>query len=104
MVIKGQLIASENDLLGYQTLVFKNLELNPPFGCSYVMLTVFPNWQSSIPDINDIGYLEYKETTAGEDYYNRKTDSIDKYNFSNLVFIKFIKEKHIDNSKKNIII
>ena len=35
-------------------------------------------------------------------YYDRNLDSIVKYNFSNLIFKKFVKE--IDNSTKNIII
>jgi hypothetical protein len=39
---------------------------------------------------------------AGDTYYNRDTDSIMKYNFSNFVFKKFIKE--VDSSKKDIII
>lgn len=101
--IKCKLIARENDVFDYSTLVFKVLENNCPFGHSYCMVTVFPNWQSRIPDINEIGYLEYDEVIGGVDtYYDRCTDAIVKYNFSNLIFKRFIKEQ--DNSNENIII
>ena len=53
-VVKSKLIALEHDILDYHTLVFKNLENNCPFGHRYVMVTVAPNWQSKIPEINDI--------------------------------------------------
>ena len=101
--IKCELIAKEDDILDYHTLVFKTHEPNTPFGHSYIMLTVFPNWQSPIPSMDEIGYLMYDEVVGGVDtYYDRNTDSIVKYNFSNLIFKKFVKER-ADNSK-NIIL
>ena len=101
--VKCQLVAKEQDILDYKTLVFKILENNPPFGHSYCMVTVFPNWQSPVPEINEIGYLMYDQVEGGIDtYYERNTGSIIKYNFSNLIFKKFVKEQ--DNSKKDIII
>lgn len=101
--IKCEVVAREDELLDYHVLVFKNLENNCPFGHHYVMTTVFPNWESRIPDIGEIGFLMYDEVEAGVDtYYDRISDSIVKYNFSNLIFKKFVKEKQ-DNSK-NIII
>lgn len=95
-------VAKEIDLLGYQTLVFKNLD-KAPFGYEYCMTTVFPNWESRVPDISEIGYLYYDEVVAGIDnYYDRITGTFIKYNYSNLIFKKFIKE--VDSSKKDIII
>lgn len=45
----------------------------------------------------------YDEVEAGVDtYYDRISDSIVKYNFSNLIFKKFVKEQ--DNFNKDIII
>jgi len=100
--IECTLIAKECDSLNYQTLVFKNLE-NAPFGHKYCMVVVFPNWESRIPDIGEIGYLEYDEVEGGVDkYYDRTTCSMNKYNFSNLIFKKFIKK--VDSSNKNIIL
>lgn len=102
MTIHSQLLAKEVDVMNYQTLVFRNLD-KAPFGCNYCMVTVWPNWDSYIPEIGDIGFLTYDSVTAGVDtYYDRETQKIVKYNFTNLVFNKFVKE--VDNSKKDIII
>ena len=102
LTIHCKLLAKEVDLMNYQTLVFKNLD-KAPFGCEYCMVTVWPNWESYIPEIGDIGYLTYDSVTGGVDtYYDKTLDTIVKYNFTNLVFNKFVRE--IDNSKKDIII
>ena len=96
------LLAKEEDIMNYQTLVFKNLD-NAPFGNQYCMVTVWPNWESYIPSIGDIGYLTYDNVIAGVDtYYDRNTNSIVKYNFTNLIFNKFVREQ--DNSKKDILL
>ena len=56
-----------------------------------------------MPEIGEIGILMYDEVEGGVDtYYNRSTDSIMKYNFSNLIFKKFVKEQ-ADNSKDIIL-
>lgn len=103
LTIHGQLLAKEADSMGYYSLVFKNLD-NAPFGHNYVLTTVFPNWESRIPEIGEIGYLNYDEVTGGVDtYYDRNLDSIVKYNYSNFIFKKFIIEKKEDNYK-NIIL
>lgn len=101
--IHCQLLCKEIDFMDYQTLVFKNLE-KAPFGCQYCMVSVWPNWQSRIPEKGEIGYLTYNSVVGGIDtYYDRNTDSIEKYNFTNLIFDKFVKEQ--DNSlKKDITI
>lgn len=101
--VKCTLVAKEIDILNYQTLVFKLLENNCPFGHNYCMVTVFPNWESRIPDLEETGFLEYDEVIGGiDEYYDRLNKSVEKYNFSNLIFKKFIKEQ--DNSKKDIIL
>lgn len=97
-----KLLAKESDILDYKTLVFKNLD-NAPFGHQYIMVTVWPNWESRIPELDEIGYLTYDFVEAGIDtFYDRTTDSIVKYNFTNLVFKKFVKK--LDSSTKDIII
>lgn len=101
--VKCKLLAKEHDICGYQTLVFKILQENIPFGKQYIMTTVFPNWESRIPDLGETGYLMYDEVIGGIDtYYNRETKTIEVYNFTNLIFKKFVKEE--DNSTKNIIL
>lgn len=102
ITIHCQLLAREADIMGYQSLVFKNLD-DSSFGKKYVLTTVFPNWESRIPDVGEIGYLLYDEVQAGIDtYYDRISDSIVKYNFSNFIFKKFVKEQQ--NISKDIIL
>lgn len=96
-----KVLAKEFDM-EYQIIVFKNLD-KAPFGHEYCMLTVFPNWESRIPELGEIGYVTYDEVYGGIDtYYDRKLDSIVKYNYDNLIFKKFVKEK--DNLQKDDII
>ena len=102
-VLKSKLLAKEHDIMDYHVLVFKTLEPNCPFGHAYSMVTVFPNWQERIPEIGEIGYLMYDEVEGGVDtFYDRTTDSIMKYNFSNLIFKKFVKE--LTDNEKNVIL
>lgn len=90
--------------MGYQILVFENLEENPPFGHKYAMVTVFPNWQSEIPDLGDIGFLTYSIAIGGEDtYYDKRLDSTEKYKNTQVFFEKFVKEQP-DPSNKDIYI
>lgn len=100
--IKCKCVAKEQDLLGYQTLVFKDLE-NSQFGYQYRMVTVFYNWEARVPDIGEVGYLEYDSVEAGIDkYYDKNSKEFKVYNYTNLIFYKFVKEK--DNSTKDIIL
>lgn len=96
-----QLKAKEHDLLGYTTYVFENLE-NAPFGHKYLMLTRWPNWQCRNVDIGEIGYVTYQEVIAGKDTWWNGTKDV-PFNYSNLIFIKFIKENKKDNSKDIIL-
>ena len=101
--VHSQLIAKEVDVMDYQLLVFKILDNQVPFGHQYCMVTVFPNWESRIPEIGEIGYVNYDEVIAGEDkWYDLDTDKFIPYNYTNLIFKKFVKEQ--DNSTKDIII
>lgn len=68
------------------------------------MTVVFPNWEGYIPNLDDEGFLTYDSVNGGSDeYYDRYEESFKKYNFTNLIFKKFVK-KNLDNSKKDIII
>ncbi len=100
VTIYGKLLAKTHDIGGYTTYVFQNLD-SAPFGHKYVMLTRWPNWQCSNIDVGEIGYVTYKEVIAGKDTWWNGSDFI-PYNFTNLVFIKFVRKK--DTSKKDIII
>lgn len=101
--IYSQLVAVEKDICGYITYVFKCLESNIPFGHKYCMTTRCPNWEHRDIEINEIGYLTYSEVEAGKDkWYCPETGQMIPYNYSNIYFIKFVKEQ--DNYKKDIII
>ena len=103
ITLRCELVAKENDLLDYQNLVFKNLEPNPPFGKRYILCVRFPNWQHRELEIGEIGFLTYNEVIAGKDgWYDSESGNIIPYNYSNLIFIKFVKE--VDSTKKDIII
>lgn len=63
----------------------------------------FKNWEHRNIDIGEIGYLTYREVEEGKDHwYDRDTNTFIPYNYTNLIFIKFVKA--VDNSKKDIII
>jgi len=98
-----QLIAKESDMFGYITYIFKNLEPTS-FLNQYIMCTRFKNWQHGEVNLRDIGYLTFKEVVAGKDtWYDKETGREIPYNYSNLIFIKFIPENNLDNSKEIIL-
>ena len=103
ITIRCKVLAKESDVLGYSTMVVKDLDNFGGFGHSYCMVTILPNWQGLIPEIGDDGYLSYNEVIAGKDkWYCPETGQMIPYNYTNIYFVKFVKEK--DNSKKDIIL
>ena len=102
LTIYGQLVACENDSFGYTTYVFKCLEEKIEFGHAYIMLTRLPNWNAKEIEIGDIGYVTFNNIVAGEDkWYCPETGQMIPYNYTNIYFIKFVKES--DNSKEIIL-
>ena len=65
------------------------------------MCTRWPNWEHRNIEINESGYLTYKEVIAGQDTWWDGSKFI-PYNYTNIIFIKFVKK--IDNYEKDIII
>ena len=73
MVIKAKLLALKEDQ-NYITYVFQNLCDN-----SYIMCTRLPNWESPVINIDDVGYLNYKEVIGGEtEWYHKETEKVKK--------------------------
>lgn len=102
MTIKCKLICQENDIGGYIIYVFKNLDnVRREFGRDYVMVTRWPNWIHRQLEIDEVGYLDYKEVIAGIDTWYDGTKQV-PYNYSNNVFIRFINEK--SNLNKDIVL
>lgn len=98
-----KLVALEKDIGDYTTYVFENLELNPPFGYKYIMVVRFPRWEHRNLELNEIGYLTYNSVVGGQDaWFDRNTQQFVPYNYTNNIFIKFVKK--VDNLNKDIII
>lgn len=95
-----KVLEKENDICGYHTLVFENLDTKS-FDSRYLMVVVFPNWMSYIPEKGEIGYLTYKTVIEGVDKWYDGKDFI-PYNYTNIIFIKFVLKKE-DISKEIIL-
>ena len=88
----GVLVAKRNGI--YTVYVFKldNGE--------YIMCTKLPNWGTYDININDSGFITTQFFKAGEQYYNRDTESFQLIQYTNMYFKDFIK----DNEKMKDII
>ena len=85
MVIKSKLLALKEEN-SYITYDFQNLDDN-----TYLMCTRLPNWDSPLINIDDIGYLQYKEVIGGEsEWYHKDTATKYKYSYDNTFFINFV--------------
>lgn len=93
-------MAKEHDFGGYTTYVFQNLESKSVYD-KYLMCTRWPNWEHRNLDLGETGYLTYKEVVAGVDTWYDGTSFI-PYNYTNIIFIKFVKEA--DNYDQDIYI
>ena len=99
--IKSQLLTYENDLGGYITYVFKNLDSINNYD-RYVMCTRFPNWETPNVNIGEIGFLKYKEIEGGKDkYYDNHENLFKSYKFNGIHFIDFVA---IKQNNKDIIL
>ena len=91
ITIKCKLVAVQEGQ--YTTYVFDNLNCMATSENKYVMCTKLPNWQCIDPvNIGDIGYLQYEYVEAGKLYYDRGTNTLVPYKYSNFYFINFLKE------------
>lgn len=97
--IKAQLVAVQEEL--YTNYVFKNLDELESSVFRYITVTRCPNWQViGTIKIGDVGYLEYEFAEAGQDYYDKSSDSIKQYKYTAFYFMNFIKQKEEINEKE----
>lgn len=97
--IKAELVAVQEDL--YTNYVFKNLDESEESEFRYITITRCPNWQTiGTIKIHDVGYLEYEFAEAGQEYYDKSSDSIKQYKYTAFYFMNFIKEKQEINDKE----
>lgn len=84
ITILAKLVAKSEDVDGYITYVFTDLDSK-----EYLMCVQFPRWEHRSLRLGEIGYLEYKEIRAGMDKWYDGEKMI-PYNYTNIQFIKFI--------------
>ena len=96
VTIHAKLNAKNIDIGGYITYVFENLD-NPTPDTRYLMCVQFPNWNQENIQIGDVGYLNTKYVKEGiSQWYDGEKMNV--YKYTNLVFLKFIKElKQVNN-------
>lgn len=88
LTLHVKLITKIEDLLGYKTYVFQDLDQEST-DYKYIMCTEFPNWDSYHPDINQEGFVNVRYIQAGVDQWF-DGHSFKTYRYSNIQFLKFI--------------
>ena len=82
--------AKNVDIGGYITYVFENLN-QTDYNSKYLMCVQFPNWNQTEINIGDIGYVNVKYVKEGiSQWYDGEKMQV--YKYTNVVFLKFIKE------------
>ena len=87
ITVKARLVAKRSEL--YSKYVFLDLIKNEFFTC-----VVLPNWDEPEIQLNDIGYITFEKAVAGDQYYDRRTDSECIYKYNRLYFKTFVKENN----------
>jgi hypothetical protein len=78
------------DVGGYITYVFENLNYKS-YDQQYIMCVQFPNWNQSEINIGDVGYVNVRYVKEGvSQWYDGEKMNV--YKYTNVVFLKFIKE------------
>ena len=86
--IYAKLVACREDLGGYVKYVFQNIDKG-----EYILCTKFPNWETPPIKLFSVGYLKYKEITAGRDtWYDPIENIFIPYKFDAEQFIDFVEE------------
>lgn len=81
------------DGMGYTTYVFENLDYTDE-ELHYIMCVRFPNWDNCSFEEEDVGYVNVRYVREGIDkWFDGKV--FNAYNYTNVIFLKFIKEKSV---------
>lgn len=85
-----KLNAKAIDIGGYITYVFENLNYKT-YDTQYVMCVQFPNWNQSEIEVGDVGYVNVRYVEEGiSKWYDGEKMNV--YKYTNVVFLKFVKE------------
>ena len=79
------------DIGDYTTYVFENLDYKD-YDSQYIMCVQFPNWNQSPIEIGDIGYVNIRYVKEGISQWF-DGEKMNVYKYTNVVFLKFIKEQ-----------
>lgn len=91
ITIYAKLVAKQSDGFGYTNYVFEDLEYQN-YDFKYIMCVQFPNWNQSIVNLNDVGFVTVRYVREGIDkWYDGEKFNV--FNYTNCVFLKFIPEK-----------
>ena len=101
ITIHAKLVSEQTDGMGYTNYVFEDIEAKDN-DFKYIMCVRFPNWEQGPINLNDIGYLNIRYVEEGVDKWFDGTNFI-PYKYTNIIFIKFIKEKPKVDIKEIII-
>ena len=87
----ARFVAYSEDGLGYTNYVFENLEFQD-YDYHYIMCVRFPNWNQASFELDDVGYVTVRYVEEGIDKWYDGSE-FNTYNHTNVIFMKFIKEK-----------
>lgn len=88
--VYSKLVAYREDFGRYIIYVFEVIGEKSLFD-RYIMCTRFPNWESPLLSIGDIGFLKYKDVQAGKDlWYDWKTQTTIPYKYTGCHFVDFV--------------
>ena len=97
ITLRVELKAKFTDIDHYITYVFENLE-SQDYDHKYLMCVQFPNWNQSIINIGDIGFVNVKYVKEGvSQWYDGEKMNV--YKYTNVVFLKFVKEPEKVNNE-----
>jgi hypothetical protein len=82
----------------YSTLVCRDT-----FDGNFFMCTVFPNWEGYIPSKGDVGYIEVEFVEGGDNYWEKDSGTTRKYNYTMLIFKRFILKVETTENKEIIL-
>ena len=97
IAIRGKLVAKNIDSSNYITYVFENLE-SDKYENKYIMCVQFPNWNQSMINIGDIGFVNVRYVQEGVSTWFNGSEFV-PYKYTNVIFLKFIPESQNNNSE-----
>lgn len=89
------------DLADYVTYVFEILDKEFLRYSKYIMCTKFPNWETKLIAIGDIGYLHFEEIEAGKDRWWDGNKFV-SYRYDMTQFINFVPEPTPEDNQQYI--